>query len=96
MLRGHDVHVTTSVADATPVIDAPFDVVVVDRYLGDGDGLELLDRSTCPVKVLMSGAPPTPPLSDRVRRGELQWLDKPFQVARVRELLAIATQRSAA
>ena len=89
VLRGHDVDVAKSIAEARPLTKVNrYDMVVVDRRLGDGDGSTILDGCRCAVRVVMSGAPPDAALARRVESGELLWLDKPFELGELESLVA--------
>jgi DNA-binding response OmpR family regulator len=71
-LRGWDVVVATSVAEASAVIDEPLDAVILDLMLPDGSGEALLERvrqrsATVPVAV-------TTGVSDAARIAHVQRL----------------------
>ena len=88
--EGHDPLVSSTLCDADRAIaTVPFDIVVLDRMLPDGDGLDLCARlrsrqPPLPVLVLTSRAE----LHDRVtglRKGSDDYVTKPFEID---ELLA--------
>lgn len=79
-LRMNGVEVTEagSLAEADALLDClDFDAVVLDVGLPDGDGLELLDRSS-PERALIISANPDP--ARFARRGVLHHLAKPLDL----------------
>jgi len=98
--EGHVTRVVSSLAAADAAIEAmPFDIVVLDRMLPDGDGLELCRRLqtrnvTLPVLLLTARGE----LQDRVsglRTGADDYLTKPFEVEELLARLDAIVRRTA-
>ncbi len=99
--RGRHVTVATSLAAARNVFrEAAFEVIVLDRMLPDGDGLDFLanirdanDRT--PVLVL-SALDAVTERVEGLRRGGDDYLVKPFDVAELDARLEVLTRRARA
>lgn len=93
-MRGAEVVVATTLAEARSAVEShPFDAVILDLRLPDGDGLELLPHMQnsaspgAPVVALTANALPV----DRQRvtaAGCAAFLEKPYQPADLLETLA--------
>jgi len=90
----------TSSAALTTLAGASFEVIVTDIYLGDGTGLELLERcrETCPeAKVILVTAHGTIETAASARRlGVFDYLAKPFAVEALVERVRAAARTPAA
>ncbi len=90
----------TSSAALTALAEASFEVIVTDIYLGDGTGLELLERcrETCPgAKVILVTAHGTIETAASARRlGVFDYLAKPFAVEVLVERVRAAARTPAA
>ncbi|MCU0232791.1 MAG: sigma-54 dependent transcriptional regulator [Thermoanaerobaculales bacterium] len=90
----------TSAAALAALAEASFEVIVTDIYLGDGTGLELLERcrETCPeAKVILVTAHGTIETAASARRlGVFDYLAKPFAVEVLVERVRAASRTPAA
>jgi DNA-binding NtrC family response regulator len=73
------------------ITDAPPDIVLVDLFLPDGSGMELLEAfepGTGPEVVLITGNASLETAVDALRRGATDYLTKPIDMARLKVTLA--------
>jgi two-component system response regulator PilR (NtrC family) len=88
---GHAVELAAGVAEAVERIEgaaAPFDLVVTDLMMGDGTGMEVLDRArqrSPATQVLLVTAHGSVEIAvEAMRRGAYGFLEKPLSVATAR------------
>jgi two-component system response regulator AtoC len=90
-LEGYSSEAATSLAEARTRLAGPLpDVMLVDVYLPDGNGLSLLDEfapDTAPAMVLMTGKASVASAVDALRRGARDYLTKPLDLERLRRVL---------
>ncbi len=99
---GHDVALAVGVRDALERIDGtavPFDLVVTDLMLGDGSGMEVLDRARSrsgETQLLMVTAHGSVEVAvEAMRRGAYGFLEKPLSVATARAQIEKALEKRA-
>src|SRR5579872_1086864 len=97
--RGFDVDTASSLGDGRARVDArAFDAALLDLNLASESGLDLLAelaRATPTTGiVLMSGEASVPAVVEAMRRGALDFLEKPLDLARVEVALEKAVERA--
>ncbi len=96
---GHRTALAASAAEALPILEEPsLDVVLLDLFLGDSNGLELLEhcrRSRPELEVIMmTGHASIESAVGCIRRGAFDYLAKPFDdIHRVRTTVDKALER---
>jgi len=97
---GHEVALAGGVAEAIERIDgaaAPFDLVVTDLMMGDGTGMEVLDRARLrspATQVLLVTAHGSVEIAvEAMRRGAYGFLEKPLSVAAARAQIDKALEK---
>jgi two-component system response regulator HydG len=100
--RGHRHASASTVSDATRALARqPFDAVILDLYLPDGDGLDVLDKALeldpRPVVIVMTARAELPGAVAAIRRGATDYLAKPLDLedlgARLEHALENASMR---
>jgi len=97
--EGHEVRCARDLAEAAPHLEDPaLDVVLVDLFLGEANGLDVLDhvaRESLEVEVIvMTGHASVESAVGCMRRGAFDYLAKPFDdVHRVRAAVRQAVER---
>jgi DNA-binding NtrC family response regulator len=90
--EGFAVNTTGNLKDARrELADGPPDIVLVDLFLPDGSGMELLEAfepGTGPEVVLITGNASLETAVDALRRGATDYLTKPIDMARLKVTLA--------
>lgn len=85
----YEVHLATGVKEAYPILkDEQIDLVVLDVYLGDGDGLELIEsiKALKNIPVLVITGFGTKEVAVRALRARADdYLDKPFDITEFKE-----------
>jgi two-component system, NtrC family, response regulator AtoC len=84
--RGYSTHVGTSVASAKQALEASdYDAVLLDLYLPDGDGMDVLqralDRAPAPQVLLMTARADIRGAVEAMRHGAADYIEKPFDVS---------------
>jgi DNA-binding NtrC family response regulator len=96
---GHAVFEASGVREAVRLVEtSPFDLVITDQKMPDGDGLEVLGASrdadpTLPVVVLTAFASVESAV-EAMRRGAFDFITKPFQPEVVRAAVGRACERT--
>ena len=90
--EGFAVNTTGTLSDARrEITETPPDIVLVDLFLPDGSGMELLqafEPGTGPEVVLITGNASLETAVDALRRGATDYLTKPIDMARLKVTLA--------
>jgi DNA-binding NtrC family response regulator len=84
--RGYATRVATSVASAKRALDeSDCDAILLDLYLPDGDGMDLLhralERAPAPQVMLMTARADVRGAVEAMRHGAADYIEKPFDVA---------------
>jgi DNA-binding NtrC family response regulator len=83
--RGFVTRVVPDVSSAKHALEAAeFDVVLLDLYLPDGDGMDVLritlDRALAPPVLLMTGRAEIRGAVEAIRQGAADYIEKPFDM----------------
>ena len=98
--RGAETFATESIAAANSALDSgpPFDVLILDLWLPEGRGLEVLERlppASRPVTIVMTGEGTLESAVGALRVGAIDYLLKPFSMDALDAALARVTRGSA-
>ncbi len=87
-LKEHSVMECATLGEARVLLEnESFDVVMVSRYLPDGDGFSLLEEFPEHSFVVITSHPAIDRVVDAVKRGALGYVRKPYDLSKVREFL---------
>jgi len=85
--EGFDVAQAESIAEAEALAGEHFDILFLDVYLPDGNGMKLLESGTFDVPTVMLTAETTfGHAAEAYRSGAMEYLPKPFDLNEVRQL----------
>ncbi|MES0372445.1 MAG: sigma-54 dependent transcriptional regulator [Mariprofundaceae bacterium] len=85
--EGYEVTQAESIAEAKSLVDEHFDIIFLDVYLPDGNGMELLESGLFNVPTVMLTAETTfGHAAEAYRTGAMEYLPKPFDLNEVRQL----------
>ncbi len=85
--EGFEVIQAASIAEAEAVADESFDILFLDVYLPDGNGMNLLESGLFDVPTVMLTAETTfGHAAEAYRSGAMEYLPKPFDLNEVRQL----------
>lgn len=98
VIETDSIHSTWELLEANSLVN--FDVILLDRNLPDGDGLDLLPRlrqspklKMLPV-IIQSGLPSSDEVSNGISKGAYHYLEKPYRREMLRTLVRIAVRES--
>jgi len=85
--EGFEVSQAESIAEAEALAQEKFDILFLDVYLPDGNGMKLLESKTFDVPTVMLTAETTfGHAAEAYRSGAMEYLPKPFDLNEVRQL----------
>lgn len=85
--EGFEVTQAESIAEAEALADEHFDIIFLDVYLPDGNGMQLLESGIFNVPTVMLTAETTfGHAAEAYRTGAMEYLPKPFDLNEVRQL----------
>ena len=97
---GHDVQLASGVAEARELLESgpvPFDLVMTDLMMADGNGLQVLDRarevSTDTQVLVVTAHGSVETAVEAMRRGAYGYLEKPLSVAAARAIVEKALEK---